>query len=474
MKRIAIIGGGISGLSAAFEIEKQKIRNAQVEYALFEASARCGGVIRTERVGDCIVEAGPDSFLTEKPWAADLCHELGLGDQLIGSYDAGKTTYILVKGRLMPLPDGMMFMVPTKLASSFFSPLFSWNTKLRMIREWFYPPSHKTSEVSVAEFVERHYGREIVERVADPLLAGVYGGSADELSVSAVLPRFLQMEAKSGSLGRAMIAARKGRSAAVPTQPLFTSLKNGMQQMTDSLLARIPATNCRLGTRVEAVKSESSKWLVITEGRRTEEFDAIIIALPAYLAAEILGSANSDLAADLAVIRYSSSVTVALGYDENVRAALPVGFGFLVPRTENKRMLAATFVHNKFPHRAPENMALIRCFLGGTRDESIVQNSDEEIDTLVRSELQQILGINTQPLFVRVYRWNRAMAQYELGHSARIQRIRNLISRTPGLALAGNAYGGIGVPDCVRSGSEAAAKAFQDLQIAQPAIQQAL
>jgi len=471
MKRIAIIGGGISGLSAAFEIEKQKIQNAHVEYALFEASARCGGVIRTERVGDCIVEAGPDSFLTEKLWAADLCRELGLGDQLIGSNDSGRTTYILVKGRLVPLPDGMMFMVPTKLASTFFSPLFSLSTKLGMIREWFYRPSHKTSEVSVAEFVERHYGREMVERVADPLLAGVYGGSADDLSVSAVLPRFVQIEAKSGSLGRAMIAARKGRTAAVPAQPLFTSLKNGMQQMTDSLLARIPATNCRLGTRVEAVKSESSKWLVITDGRRTEEFDGIIIALPAYLGAQILGSANSDLAADLAAIRYSSSVTVALAYDANVRAALPAGFGFLVRRSENKRMLAATFVHNKFPHRAPENMALIRCFLGGTRDERDGKNSDSEIEAMVRRELQQILGIKAKPLFVRVYKWERAMAQYELGHSARIQRIRSTVSGAPGLALAGNAYGGIGVPDCVRSGSEAAAKIFEDLQIAQPAIQ---
>jgi oxygen-dependent protoporphyrinogen oxidase len=471
MKRIAIIGGGISGLSAAFEIEKQKTRNAQVEYALFEASARCGGVIRTECVGDCIVEAGPDSFLTEKPWAADLCRELGLGDQLIGSNDSGRTTYILVKGRLVPLPDGMMFMVPTKLASTFFSPLFSWHTKLRMVREWFYQPSHESSEISVAEFVQRHYGREIVERVADPLLAGVYGGSADELSVSAVLPRFADMEAKSGSLGRAMVANSRKRKTKIPAAPLFTSLKNGMQQMIDSLLAHIPPTNCRLETRAEAVKPESGKWLVITEGRRTEEFDAIIVALPAYLAAEILVGASNDLAADLAAIRYSSSVTVALSYDAHVRAALPAGFGFLVPRSENKRMLAATFVHNKFPHRAPDDTALIRCFLGGTRDESIGKNSESEIEAVVRCELHEILGINANPRFVRVYKWDRAMAQYGLGHAARIERIRELVSGMPGLALAGNAYGGIGVPDCVRSRSEAAAKIFEDLQIARPVVQ---
>ncbi len=480
MKRIAIVGGGISGLSAAFEVEKQKRRDAQVEYVVFEAGTRCGGVIHTERVDDCIVEAGPDSFLTEKPWAADLCRELGLGEQVIGSNDAGRTTYILVKGRLAPLPDGMMFMVPTKLASAFSSPLFSWKTKLRMVREWFYRTPHESSEVSVAEFVERHYGREMVERVADPLLAGVYGGSADELSVSAVLPRFVDMEAKSGSLGRAMVVSRRRLRAelgsagqpraAVPT--LFTSLKDGMQQMIEALLARMPASNCRLAMRVEAVTPESCKWLVVSEGRRTEEFDAVIVALPAYLAAKILADAG-ELAADLAAIRYSSSVTVALGYDEAVRAALPAGFGFLVPRNENKRMLAVTFVHNKFSHRVPENMALIRCFLGGTRDEDIAKDSENDIEALVRRELEQILGIKAQPRFIRVYKWEHAMAQYGIGHIGRIERIRKLVSEMPGLALAGNAYGGIGVPDCVRSGSEAAAKIFNDLQIDQPAMQRA-
>jgi len=350
-----------------------------------------------------------------------------------------------------------------------------------MVHEWFYRAPHDPAEVSVAEFVERHYGREMVERVADPLLAGVYGGGADELSVSAVLPRFVDMEAKNGSLGRAMVASRRKLKAergsagqpraAVPT--LFTSLKEGMQQMIDALLARIPANNCRLGTRVEAVNPESGKWLVVSEGR-TEEFDSVIIALPAYLAAKILTGAELagvELAADLAEIRYSSSVTVALGYDETVRASLPAGFGFLVPRSENKRVLAATFVHNKFPHRAPKNAALIRCFLGGSRDQDILNKSEAEIEALVRRELEHVLGIKAQPRFVRIYKWDHAMAQYGMGHSARIARIRERVSQMPGLALAGNAYDGIGVPDCVRSGSEAAAKIFKDLQIAQPAIQ---
>ncbi len=480
MKRIAIIGGGISGLSAAFALEQQKKNGAPLEYLLFESSDRFGGVVHTESVDGCVVEAGPDSFLTEKPRAADLCRDLGLGDQLIESNDAGRKTYILLKGRLVPLPDGLQFMVPTRLMSAFFSPLFSWATKARIIREWFYRPSGGESESTVAEFVERHYGREMVERVADPLLAGVYGGSADELSVQSVLPRFLEIEAKHGSLGRAMVAARRRRAPAAgaelrsagrttvsfPPRSLFTSLKNGMGEMVDALLARIPQAARRSNARIDTVRPESGKWLVVREGR-TEEFDGAVLATPAYVAAALLATANAELAAELHSIRYSSSVTVVLSYDQSVRAALPPGFGFLVPRAEHRRILAATFLHNKFLHRAPDDRALIRCFLGGTRDEEILQSSENAILDAVRGELQQILGITAEPLLVRVFKWNQAMAQYEIGHSGRVGRIMRLVDGMPGLALAGNAYGGIGVPDCVRSGSEGAAKVTNNLAVSQ-------
>jgi protoporphyrinogen/coproporphyrinogen III oxidase len=477
MKRIAIIGGGISGLSAAFSLEQQKKSGAPLEYVLFESSARFGGVVHTENIDGCVVEAGPDSFLTEKPWAADLCRELGLADQLIGSNDAERKTYILLNGQLVPLPDGLQLMVPTRLTAAFFSPLFSWRTKARVIREWFYRPGGGESESTVAQFVERHYGREMVERVADPLLAGVYGGSADELSVNSVLPRFLEMEAKHGSLGRAMVAARRQRGAAdaelrsagqvmapAPTRALFTSLRNGMGQMVGALLTRIPAAAWRLNARIEAVRSEFGKWLVLSGGR-TEEFDAVILATPAYAAGELLANISAELATELSAIRYSSSVTVILGFDKSVRAALPPGFGSLVPRAENRRILAATFLHNKFPHRAPDDRALIRCFLGGTRDEKLLQSSDDEILALVRRELQEILGMSAQPLLVRIFKWKRAMAQYGIGHSARVERIKELLGGMPGLTLAGNAYGGIGVPDCVRSGTEATAKILEHLAI---------
>jgi len=460
MKRIAIIGGGISGLSAAFRLEHRRRQGAQFEYVLLESGPSFGGVVRTERVDDCLIEAGPDSFLTEKVWAADLCRELGLGDQLIGSNDADRKTYILVYGRLVPLPDGLMFMVPTNVWATVSSPLFSWTTKLQMVREWLHKPSASADDISVAEFVTRHYGREMVDRVADPLLAGVYGGSADELSLRSVLPRFAEMEAKYGSLGKAMTESktRQGGSA----KPLFTSLKNGMQQMTDALVSRIPESARRVNAPVEAVKPESGKWLLLSTGR-TEEFDAVIVAIPAYEAGTLLAGVNSKIAEDLTSIPYSSSVTVTLGYGENVRAALPPGFGFLAPRTENVHLIAATFAHNKFPNRAPHDKALIRCFLGGTRDTSILNASEGEIEDIVRRDLGRILGIRIQPTFCRVYKWKQAMAQYTVGHGARVERIRAQLADMRGLALAGNAYGGIGVPDCIRSGSEAATKVLADL-----------
>ena len=465
MKRIAIIGGGISGLSAAFALEEQRRSGAPLEYVLFESSPRLGGVLVTERVDGCLVEAGPDSFLTEKPWAADLCRQVGLGDQLIGSNDADRKTYILVKGRLVAIPDGLMFMVPTKVLPAVFSPLFSLGTKLRMAREWFHPPRTADQDETVASLVERHYGAEMVERLADPLLSGVYGGEASQLSVRAVLPRFAEMEASHGSLGRAMLAAHKKMAQATKgsAKPLFTSLKDGMQQMVDAVLARLSPAALRPNTTAQSVQPQGGGWLV-SAGYGSDHFDGVIVATPAQAAAALLQTASADLAAELRGINYSSSITVTLGYDRDVRSSLPPGFGFLVPRSEGKRMLAATFVHNKFPHRAPEDRALVRCFLGGARDEQILKFSDDEILHIVREELQEIISLTAEPLFARVYKWKGAMAQYGVGHLERMQGIERQCERLPGLALAGNGYHGIGVPDCVRSGTEAASKILVGLE----------
>ena len=454
MKRIAIVGGGISGLAAAFALEERRRAGEALEFVVYESSPRFGGVLFTEQVEGCLIEAGPDSFLTEKPWAADLCRRLGIEDQLIGSNDADRKTYILVKGKLVPMPDGLMFMVPTQLSSAMLSSLFSPATKLRVAREWWYPARVSNGDESVAALVERHYGAEMVDRLADPLLAGVYGGEAAQLSVRAVLPRFVEMESKYGSLGRGMLAARKNVQRSLPAPSIFSSLKGGMQQLGEALVAKLPAEALRANSPVQAVQRQDRGW-VVSAGYASDQFDAVIVATPASAAAVLLEIASAELASELRAISYSSSVTVALGFDQNVRVALPPGFGFLVPRREGKRLLAATFVHNKFPHRAPKDIAVVRCFLGGSRDEQVLQLTDENILNIVRDELRQILGVKADPLFTRLYRWKGAMAQYTVGHLERLQRIEGLVKPLPGLALAGNAYRGIGVPDCIRSGEAA-------------------
>jgi oxygen-dependent protoporphyrinogen oxidase len=465
MKRVAIIGGGISGLSAAYALAEKRRAGVEVEYSLYEASSRFGGVLVTERVENCIIEAGPDSFLTEKPWASDLCGKLGLADQLIGSNDADRKTYILVHGKLVEMPDGLMFMVPTKLTPTVLSRLFSPKTKLRMAREWFHPPHKANGDETVASFVERHYGPEVVDRLADPLLSGVYGGEASQLSVRAVLPRFAEMEAKYGSLGRAMLAARSAMARAKgPSRPLFTSLKEGMQQLVDALVAALEPASLHSGVVVQAVSPEAGGW-VVSAGLRSDQFDAVVLAVPTKSAALLLQNCSKKLATELGGIDYSSSVTVALGYNKQVRDSLPPGFGFLVPRSEGKRMLAATFVHNKFPHRAPDDRAIIRCFLGGARGGQMLDLGDEEILRIVREELDQILHLKAEPLFARVFKWKGAMAQYGVGHLERLQRIEDLRQKLPGLALAGNGYNGIGVPDCVRSGTAAVEQTLKGLGV---------
>lgn len=455
MPRIAIIGGGISGLSAAFALERARRNGAAVDYVLYEASPRFGGVLRTERLDGFVLEAGPDSFLTSKTAASDLCRELGLGDQLISSNDAQRKTYILRKGRLVPVPEGLSLMVPTKILPVLRSPLFSVSTKIRFAREWFQRRRNsEDTDESVAAFVERHYGREVVDCLAAPLLSGVYGGDATELSVRAVLPRFVEMEAKYGSLSRGTLAARRQTQPGSAPAPLFTSLKNGMQQLPDALLRQLPAECLRRGTRVDSLAFQNDHWAVSVLGD-SQEFDALLLATPAHVSSALLQSASPGLSRELDGIGYASSTIVVLGYDQSVRASLPAGFGFLVPRSEGTHLMAATFVHNKFPHRAPDNTALIRCFFGGKDAEAALNLSDDEISATARTELRQILGIAAEPLLCRVFRWPKAMAQYTVGHLKRIERISALSAQLSRFALAGNAYSGIGIPDCIRSGTTA-------------------
>ncbi len=473
--RIGIIGGGIAGLAAAYELEKARSAGEPVEYTLFEAGPRLGGSIASEIVNGAVLERGPDSFLTEKPAAAELCRELGLGGELIPSNDAQRKTCIVVCNRLVPLPDGLMFLVPTRLVPTALTRLFSLRTKIRMGLELLHPLRPAQGDEPVAALVERHYGAEAVDRLADPLLSGIYGGDAAELSAQAVLPRLVEMERKYGSLTRGMLAAHRqmrasARAASQFTKnphagkrapaAIFTSLRGGMQQMVDAIAAWLDPASIRLNAPVSALRKADEGWQV-ESGGKAHGFDGIVVAAQAWAAGVLLGEADPDLAADLAAIPYSSSITVNLVYDESRIGALPEGFGFLVPASEGRAMLACTFVHRKFLGRTPPGKAVLRAFLGGMRNEALLAEPDDALIARVRRELSEILGARVLPAGVepghaQVSRWRRAMAQYAVGHKERMARISARVAALPGLRLAGNAYDGIGIPDCVRLGRQAA------------------
>ncbi len=466
--RIAIIGGGIAGLSAAYELELARVAGADVEYELFEAGPSLGGVIASTVADGTVIERGPDSFLTEKPAAADLCRELGLSSDLVPSDDAQRKTFILVGKRLVALPDGLMFLVPTKLVPTALSRLFSIPTKIRMGLELLHPPRPHTGDESVADLVRRHYGQEAVDRLADPLLSGIYGGDAAQLSAQSVLPRLVDMETKYGSLTKGMLAAHQaGKSrqaapgAARPSapRPLFTTLRYGLQQMIDALVERLDPQRVHTEAPVSAIERTEEGWKVTCSlfGAFTRrEFGGIILATPAWSAGELLKNVDAPLGSELSGIPYSSSITVNLVYDQTRLGPLPEGFGFLVPAVENRTLLACTFVHRKFPGRTAPGKAVIRAFLGGARNARLLGESDDALVDIVRRELQEILNITATPELCDVRRWPRAMAQYAVGHKDRLLRIKSRVAALPGLRLAGNAYDGIGISDCIRLGRLAA------------------
>ena len=443
-----------------------------MEYTLFESRARLGGSLSSEIVNGAVLERGPDSFLTEKPAAAELCRELGLGADLLPSNDAARKTYILVRNRLIALPDGLMFLVPTKLIPTALTRLFSLTTKIRMGLELLHPPRPTgLPDESVASLVKRHFGSEAVDRLADPLLSGIYGGDAAQLSARTVLPGLVKMESEYGSLTRGMLAAHskmramakaaskaKGQAPACARpapRSIFTSLRGGMQQLIDALTARLNPAWVRLGTPVEAIEKTASGWRVEAEGE-SKIYDAVIMASPAWAAGVLLGPVDAELGEELSAIPYSSSITVNLVYDEAKLGRLPEGFGYLVPACEGRAMLACTFVHRKFLGRTPPGKAVFRAFLGGMKNEGLLTESDDALVAVVRRELKEILGIEAEPEHTQVSRWRRAMAQYAVGHQERIARIAARVATLPGLHLAGNAYDGIGIPDCIRLGRKAA------------------
>lgn len=449
-----IVGGGISGLSAAWYLAQ-----AGKPCTLIEKNSRLGGVLETHEWEGCVLEGGPDSYLAIKPEASQLATELGLEGDLIASNDEKRVTYVWKRNRLVPLPDGMMMMVPTKIMPVAVSPLLSWGTKIRMGLEFLRRPGVPSPERSVADFIRQHYGQETVDYLADPLLSGVYGGDSRALSVNSVLPRFVDLETRYGSLTRGVLENRKKMSQA-ESGPLFRALKGGFRTLVDGIQRGVNSHARIIHKEAEALERDGAAWRVRVNGEWISA-NHVILATPAYAAGALLRPFDTEMARLLETVDYSSSITISLVYRPGSLPGPYTGFGFLVPKVERRKLLACTFVHNKFPFRAPEGYSIIRCFVGGAGNAQVLDEPDDQLLAAVMQDLKAMIGLTAKPDFCRISRWRRSMAQYTLGHAHRIAQIQRRVKAFPGLHLAGNAYSGIGIPDCVRTGKLAATATLQ-------------
>jgi oxygen-dependent protoporphyrinogen oxidase len=459
--KLAVVGGGIAGLAAAHRAaEWSRERDRPLEVTLLEAGDRLGGTIQTERRDGFLVECGPDSFLSEKPWALALCRRLGIEDRLVRTDDRFRRTFVVLGGRLHPLPEGFQLLAPTRLRSFMASTLFSWPGKLRMALDLVLPRGGDTDE-SLGAFVRRRLGREALERVAQPLVAGIYTADPEELSLAATMPRFIELERRERSLILGMWrAARRApadaRAASGARWSLFVTLADGMEELIRALATRLPEGSVRLKERVTGVARVGARWQIATADGSLVETDSVILAPEAHQVARMVRYLDPSLAHLLEGIPYASSATVTLAYRRTDIAHPLDAFGFVVPRVERRPIIACTFSSVKYPGRAPEGAVLLRVFLGGALDEAIVEQSDEALIGISRSQLGELLGVRDEPIFTRVARYPKAMPQYHVGHLARIEAIEQCVGHHAGLALVGGAYRGVGIADCVRSAEEAA------------------
>jgi oxygen-dependent protoporphyrinogen oxidase len=464
--QIIIVGGGIAGLAAAYRlVELSREREIPLRFTVLEASPRLGGVIHTERQDDFLLELGPDSFISEKPWALALCRRLGLESELMGTRDEHRATFVVHNGQLEPLPDGFMLLAPTKLAPLLRSRIFSWPGKLRMALDLVLPRGAQQEDESLGSFVRRRLGREALERVAQPLIGGIYTADPDRLSLAATMPRFLQMEREHRSVIYAMWKGARNRpqeakNASGARWSLFVTLRNGMQQFVDTLRPRLSLGEVRANTAAASVHPTDGRWTVVCEDGSSWEGDGVVLATPAFQTARLVRGLDPQLAERLSTISYSSAATVNLAYRrEDIPHPLN-GFGFVVPHIEHRAIIAGSFSSVKYAGRAPTEHVLLRAFVGGSLQESLFNLDDQAMEGLVRRELELLLGVHAAPLFMRVARYPRSMPQYLVGHLRLVERIEQQAARYPGLALAGNAYRGVGIADCVRSGEAAADALF--------------
>jgi oxygen-dependent protoporphyrinogen oxidase len=459
MKRVAIIGGGISGVTAAYQLEQQRRSGTTVDWHLYEAGNRLGGIVETTQRDGFVLEGGPDGWVSEKPWARDLAIELGLESQLIYSNDATRKTYILIDDQLQPMPDRMRMMVPEDLSTLEASPLFSGEAcaayaaevgRAEELRKS--APSH---DESVASFVLRHFGEEVLAKIAAPLLSGVFGGDVAKLSVRSVMPAFVVMEREYGSLIAALQAKSNSR-AGTAQQPIFTSLRSGVGSLVDAMVATLPPVRIHLASPARSIARSGVKW-----GVNGEVYDAVMLATPVDVTRSLLHPIDAE-AATLLPKDASSAVLAALAWPEQTARTftIPSGFGFLVPASSHDvhQLLACTFVEQKFTQRAPGGARVLRAFFGGSSADTLEQRSDEAIQAIALEQLRAILGPmpNPEAGLSLIRRWPRNLPQYEVGHLDRMAQLDQRITRIPGLALLGNSYRGVGLPDLIRDARKAA------------------
>jgi protoporphyrinogen/coproporphyrinogen III oxidase len=455
MTRVAIIGGGMAGLAAAYELTRQN-----APFVLYEASTRLGGIIETTREEGFVMECGPDGWVSEKPWARELCLELGLEDELIPSNDAERITYVLREGTLHAIPSGMRMMVPTDLGALRESKLFSSSAIAAYEQEpqhaeelKAYAEGHSAEDESVASFVRRHFGEEVTRTIAAPLLAGVFGGDVERLSAQSVMPQFLAMERSHGSI----ILALRERSR-THAKAIFTTLRSGLGTLIDAMTRALPEDSVRLQSCVQSIEREADFWKVCA-GDASEIFDAVFLATPVHRARSLMASVDAE-AAQLLAIGASSAVIIGFGFSAEQAKSLsvPRGFGFLVPPGgEESDLLAATFSDQKFFGRAPEGGRALRAFFGGNAGERLQGESDGWLIALAKKQLGDALGCELpEAALTIVRRWPLSLPQYEVGHADRMRRLNERLNVLPGLTLLGNAYRGVGLPDLIRDGRAAA------------------
>lgn len=471
-QRVVIIGGGISGLGAAHYLaERSQADRYPLEVLLLEAAPRLGGVIRTEQRDGCLLEAGPDSFLTDKPWGLQLCDQLGLTQELIPTNPECRRSFVVRRDRLLPVPDGFSLLAPTNIWSLLASPVLSPWGKCRALGEWVIPRGHHHDDESVAAFVRRRFGREVFEYLAEPMVRGVASGDPATLSMRALFPQFVEMEQQYGSVIRGLRARTRAQSAARrqstgPRYGLFMSFRGGMQTLIDRLAQHLPAQAIRRQTPVAGLEpgSQRQRWGVRLGDGSLIEADAVCVAVPSFQAAALLRGVDAALAQELNQISYASWLTMYLAY-RRADVAHPLdGFGFVVPATERHPITGCTFTHVKFPGRAPDGTALLRAFVRYDDHPAAVSVSDAEWRGLISRALARWLGIARAPLWTMLFRCPRALPQYHVGHPARLQTIRQRLEQWPALSVVGNSYEGHGVTNCLGHATPAAAGLYDALR----------